>query len=285
MTKLTRQSYIKITLIVVVGLLLLGLLGFGGNFGCSARGASWGGTTQMGNVNVDAASVKNLDISWAAGTVDVRVVDDAEANGDIQLVETASSGITKAQQMRWGVTGDTLKVDYGGGFSCFMVGHKNLEVLIPKSCAGQLGDVVLNGASGSFSVRGIESETLKLHLGSGEMEVQGVRANKLVVDVASGQMRVAGVFDQEVKLETASGTARISCAEVCPRTINADVASGSVAVALPESSGFSARVGKASGTFTSAFSTTQSGDTYVCGDGSASVAIKLASGEFRLEKL
>ena len=133
MTKLTTASYVKITLIIALSLLILGSIGFGG---CSAMRFGMLGGTEMGSANVDAASVKNLSVKWASGAVSIDVVDEGDA---IELVETAPRGMTKAQQMRWSVNGDTLSIDYGTWFSCFALGRKDLQVRIPKSYAQNLG--------------------------------------------------------------------------------------------------------------------------------------------------
>ena len=256
MTKLTTASYVKITLIIALGLLILGSIGFGG---CSAMRFKMMGGTEMGSANVDAASVKNLSVKWASGAVNIDVVDEGDA---IELVETAPRGMTKAQQMRWSVNGDTLSIDYGTWFSCFALGRKDLQVRIPKSCAQNLGAVEIDGASGDYDVNGLGCETLKLKLASGDVD---------------------GRFADRVDVRTASGQTRIVCREACPKAIDADIASGSVSVAVPESSGFTARIEKASGRFSSSFSLSQNGNVYTSGDGSASVNARLASGEFRID--
>lgn len=277
MTKLTTASYVIITLIIALGLLILGSIGFGG---CSAMRFGMRGGTEMGSANVDAASVKNLSVKWASGAVNIDVVDEGDA---IELVETAPRGMTKAQQMRWSVNGDTLSIDYGTWFSCFALGRKDLQVRIPKSYAQNLGAVEIDGASGDYDVNGLGCETLKLKLASGDVDGQHLQADELRVDVASGQLDVEGRFADRVDVRTASGQTRIVCREACPKTIDADIASGSVSVAVPESSGFTARIEKASGRFSSSFSLSQNGNVYTSGDGSASINARLASGEFRID--
>ena len=277
MTKLTTASYVKITLIIALGLLILGSIGFGG---CSAMRFGMRGGAEMGSANVDAASVKNLSVKWASGAVNIDVVDEGDA---IELVETAPRGMTKAQQMRWSVNGDTLSIDYGTWFSCFALGRKDLQVRIPKSYAQNLGAVEIDGASGDYDVNGLGCETLKLKLASGDVDGQNLQADELRVDVASGQLDVEGRFADRVDVRTASGQTRIVCREACPKTIDADIASGSVSVAVPESSGFTARIEKASGRFSSSFSLSQNGNVYTSGDGSASINARLASGEFRID--
>ena len=130
---------------------------------------------------------------------------------------------------------------------------------------------------------GLGCETLKLKLASGDVDGQNLQADELRVDVASGQLDVEGRFADRVDVRTASGQTRIVCREACPKAIDADIASGSVSVAVPESSGFTARIEKASGRFSSSFSLSQNGNVYTSGDGSASVNARLASGEFRID--
>lgn len=76
MTKLTTASCIKITLIIALGLLILGSIGFGG---CSVMRFGMLGGTEMGSANVDAASVKNLSVKWVSGAVSIDVVDEGNA--------------------------------------------------------------------------------------------------------------------------------------------------------------------------------------------------------------
>ncbi|MBX9034532.1 DUF4097 family beta strand repeat-containing protein [Gordonibacter massiliensis (ex Traore et al. 2017)] len=283
MAKLTRSSYVKIALIIALGLLLFAVAGLGSMRGCSSQGFYLGGGAEMGNASVDAKSVKNLSISWAAGSVDVSVVDDA-AGDTIELVETAPNGMTKAQQMRWSVSGDTLKVDYGSWWSCFALGQKRLEVRIPERYARNLGNVAVDGASGYYRVSGIGCDALNFKLASGEIDADDLAADTLGVDVASGQARVEGSFANRVSTKTASGQLDVVCLGTAPRQVDADLASGQTSVALPEDTGFSVKVDKASGSFASAFETTQQGNSYLHGDGTTSIGVHIASGQFSLEK-
>ena len=214
MTKLTGASYVKIALIIVFGALILGAIGFGG---CSSwrLSSAFGERRAFSNsASVDAADVKNLSIKWGAGEVKVGVTDGGDA---IELIETSTGGATKAQQMRWSVSGDTLNVDYGQWFSCSaLMGRKSLEVRIPKSYAQQLGTVDIDGASGDYDVSGLGCESLKLQLASGDLTGLDLRADELRVDVASGHLNVEGRFPDRVNVRTASGETRVVCEEVRP---------------------------------------------------------------------
>lgn len=280
MTKLTSASYVKIALVVVLGLLLVGAVGFGSLGGCSMRFGGYGIGENMGSASIEAGSVENLSIAWASGTVDVDVVDGGDT---IEVVERASRGLTKAQEMRWSVSGGTLSIDYGSWFSCFSLNRKDLEVRIPRSCAERLGSVRIDGSSGRYDVKGLSCEAMDLKLASGEMSVSGAKAQSLSLDVASGRADVSGDFSERVGVHTASGQTRVSSG-TCPLELDADVASGFASVALPAGSQFAARVNKASGSFTCAFPATQEDGRYVVGSGGASFNIHLASGDFRIDQ-
>ncbi len=280
MARLTGSSYAKIALVLVLGLLAIGFVGFASMGGCSMPFAGGGGES-MGSANVDAREVENLSIAWGSGSVDVSVTDGGD---EIVIEERAPRGLTKAQQMRWSVQGGTLKIEYGSWFSCFSLGRKDLEVRIPRAYAEGLGFVDVDGASGRYAVSGLACDALRLDLASGEMDVADVRAAELSLDVASGRASVEGDFAERVRIKTASGQARVASGQACPRQLDADVASGSTVVVLPADAGFTAQVDKASGSFSSSFPLVQDGSRSVAGDGAASFGIRLASGEFRIEQ-
>ena len=237
----------------------------------------------MGNASVDAKSVRNLSVSWAAGSVDITVVDDG-AGDVIELVETAPTGLTKAQQMRWSVSGGTLKVDYGSWWSCFALGQKRLEVRIPERYAQSLGAVTVDGASGYYRVAGIGCDTLRLKLASGEIDADGLAAAALDGGRGRGPVHGGGPGAPRGGPQPATGQLDVVCQGAAPKQVSADLASGQVSVALPADTGFTAKVSKASGSFSSAFETVQQGGSYVHGDGSTAMHVNLASGDFRVEK-
>ncbi len=276
MVKLTGSSYVKIALVLALGAVLIAFST------CSGPWFSMGRPTNIGNASVNASDVENLAVKWAAGSVTIEVVDNA--SDTIELVETSQGGFSRAQQMRWSVSGGTLDINYGSWFSCASLSKKDLEVRIPKKYADSLGKVRLDGASGDYRVQGIGCESLDLKLASGRADAQEVSAKALSVDLASGQLSATGRFAESVDVQTASGTASVTCKEVAPRAIDADLASGRVTVAIPENDGFTAKVDKSSGSFSSAFPTTQQGNGYVYGNGGASINVRIASGEFVLDK-
>lgn len=237
----------------------------------------------MADVSVEAAGITGLSIKWASGTVRVIVVDDATMA--IGLTETAAQVLDEEQRLRWRMVGSTLEIHYGSWLECMMVWHKDLEVRIPRAFANAFGQVSIEGSSGSYSVSDLGCEALKLKLASGRIDVDRVVARRLHVDVASGRVSAAGRFDESVSVRAASGKAWALCEGVCPRSIDVDVASGAVHVALAATAGFTAQVTKASGKFSSGFPLERTASGYRHADGSARIRARMASGSFSLDSV
>lgn len=280
MARLKTQSYVKIILITLLGILILSTALFGNCSGGLAvlRNAPF---TQTGSAEIDASQVENIEISWAAGSVDVTT----HAGDDILLVESSTGNMSKAQMMRWDVSGKTLHVDYGTWLSCSMVGVKRLEVFIPQKLAAGMGELAVDGASGSYAIEGITCEKLQINLASGSAKTKGVQVNdSALFDIASGKVEFSGVIAGKLVTNAVSGTIDVACNKVAPKVVEVDLVSGTTRLSIPENDGFTAEIDKVSGRFESDFETQQQGDTYVHKDGSTSIRASMVSGKFILNK-
>lgn len=280
MARLTTQSYVKIGLIVLLAVAVFIAVGVGG---CAswrfdqAPGASWA----QGGASVDASGIKNIAINWAAGSVDVSV-----GEGDrIQVAETSQGAISKGRSLRWTVDGNTLKVDYGSGMSCLGLSSKHLEVTLPRSLAGAMGSLDVEGATGVYRVEGITCDALQAHLASGKLDAHDVNAAQLSLEAASGMIDVQGDFADSVSIHVASGEANVTCAKACPKSISAEMATGKVTLAIPDNTGFSVKLDKLVGSFNSDFPLAQQGDNRSrYGNGAASFNFDIATGSLTLRK-
>ncbi|WP_251212419.1 DUF4097 family beta strand repeat-containing protein [Adlercreutzia murintestinalis] len=267
MTRLTTASYVKILLVILLCVVLCG-----GIVGCS-RGCSMAAhhandifwqtyesydLPEAGNAEVDAARVKNLEVDWAAGSVVIDTTADEEAaSNSIVCAEENGASLPESRRMRWSLEDDTLRVSYGPRegwlYGCSSLARKNLKISIPESVADQLGNVVINGASGSYEIGAIGCDSLSVNLASGQVTAAVARADALNLDVASGNVRLAGPVAQQLNISLASGDVVVDCQETCPESAYISSASGHVEVALPESSLFTVQLQKMSGSFTCDF--------------------------------
>lgn len=279
MARLTSQSYVKIILIVLLAIVIVGVAGFGS---CSVMRFNFGSSnlSQIGGAELSASDIDSIEIDWAAGAVDIMVHD-----GDgVLLTEYADHNLNKAQQMRWGIEGKTLKIDYNQAWGCSNFGTKRLEILIPRDLANALGVVDIDGASGTYTINDISCDSFKATLASGQLDAKGMTVGDLKLEAASGNSFLEGKVTGDIKIDVASGEATVVCKEDAPKSIDADMASGSVTVSIPENDGFTARIGKLSGHFNCEFETQQSGEDYVYKGGGMSIKADMASGNFALRK-
>ena len=203
MARLETASYVKISLIIVVALLLFSFVGFGSCSSWNPAAGLTGNKAQMGSSLVDAASVENLEIDWASGSVDIIV--DPQAT-QIEFSETSYGTLARAQEMRWELSGKTLKIYYGGWFSCSALSAKDLSVRIPASYAAELGNITIQGASGNYHMEGLTCENLTVKLASGEVKALDMKVNEVNLEVASGQVLVDGRVSNKIRTDVASGS-------------------------------------------------------------------------------
>ena len=237
-------------------------------------------------VFVDAGQVESLDIDWAAGSVKVLVMDDADEDGlGVIVTEEYLDEESSRVPMRVELEHGELSISYAeaGTFGLHVDKGKSLTVRLPQSLAASLRSVECDIASGSFEMSDLACQTLSLELASGTMDVTGVAADKLDVDVTSGNAKVSGSFAQLVEMDVASGELRVT-SDVVPGDTDIDVASGNAVLELPADASFKATVDKDSGTFKMDFDAKQQGDVYTVGKGGSLVHVDIASGSVRIRE-
>ena len=200
MAWLTKKSWAKIAVAVALAAALFVLVGVGS---CAVRTGYWlgdlyggnplGGEGYMNVTRIPMDDIKNVEIDWAAGSVEV-----VYGSGDeFSLIETSPNGLTRAQAMRCVVEGDTLKVSYGNGFTGCTGGRaKQLQVSMPR-----MEGLSLDGASGTYQVSGAVSERLVVSLASGQFKASGADVDVLSLNVASGDASFEGIVRESVQAD------------------------------------------------------------------------------------
>lgn len=302
MTRLTTASYVKIALVLLLCLVLCGGI-FSCSMGCSMATRNAGNLfwdtydsyelANVGDTTLEADGIKNIDVSWLAGSIDFVTHPESTENGDrIVLSEAAGASLPESRRMRWGVTGDTLRIGYGvdriGLFGCSAADRKALTIDLPESLARELGRVSLQAASGTYDLGSLECDALEVGLASGQVSGEGLRADALNLDVASGNVDLAGEFPERLSVDLASGVIAVDCMRACPQSSNISVASGNVSIGLPARSGFTTHLTKMSGAFNLGFpesAITQNSSSYVVGNGASAFNVDIMSGQVSLNAL
>lgn len=307
MATLTRASWVKIILIGLFCLVLCcGIIGcsmgctsafrnFGNLAGLSYEGANF---SEKGDFTVRAQDVETIEIVWLAGSVDVVI--DKVPDGDsvynendelpITCVEDSRGNLRDGERMTWQLRDGVLQIGYGpvhaGLSSCSNTDAKHLVLTIPESVAARgFESVNLSAASGEYNFEKFSCQNLSIDLASGLVQGEGIDAKNLDLDVASGNVNLRGEFLTSVNMDVASGLVSVASLSSCPAYTSIDVMSGQATLAIPNDSGFSAKVDKLSGMFNCDFKgawDSQIDGLLVCGNGKKTMDISLASGAVNL---
>ncbi len=310
MTRLTKNSYIKIALVCLLCLLICGSLS--GAFTIfsnhldksfwSAQNRSWLSDKDVsaGSFTLDAQTVENLSINWLAGKVTVEVVDDETTTGLIQVTEKAHN----APALRWRNVAKTLEIDFGdinGLVGCSPRGlttSKELTVLIPQSQAHRLENFTLNAASGEYLLSDIGCQTFVVNQASGNINVHDFQTERTSLSIASGSFSYGGTVTEALAADQASGASNIRLASSNPASVDLDMGSGKMDLTIPEPN-FKVRLNKMSGDFASDYDLLSDGNTFFCKqgedhgshdadehDGSRETAItmEMMSGSFKISR-
>lgn len=292
MTPLTKSSYIKIVLVILLCLLVCGTLT--GAFGAMRNAInSWfapyqEGTTwtpqasdEVGSFSVDAASVRDLSINWLAGNLSIVVAPDEQLDGMISVTETSNSRVP----LRWRNNGGRLEIDYGDvhnvmGCSSWHQDAKDVTISIPESYAGSLGSISLNAASGDYALSNISCSSLDINQASGKTQVNDCAVGDFSLSLASGSFRFSGSVDGLLDFEQASGHSIIDLREANPAKSEISIASGDMRLGLP-SPLFQVELEKISGNFSSDYDLISSGGMYY--GTSSALAQSPSTAQIRLE--
>lgn len=254
----------------------------------------------------EADDVHSISIDWAAGAIDVHVVDEAADDGMVHITEYAK-GSAKQPSMQASCDSGTLNIDYNARLSIFSgcsFGKKVAIIELPANVAANLDRFELDGASGRYDLSDLNCESMKLHIASGKIDCSESAANSLTLDITSGSVLMAAEVPRQLNINITSGNIDLTCKGEPPQTYNMTmtsgkvnincldgipnksdikVTSGSMMLAFPENSGFEANVRRTSGSFSCNLPCEIAGDAYLAGDRSAKLDINLTSGNVELK--
>ena len=267
MAHLTKNSYIKISLITLLCLMICGTIT--GAFYFVERilnplGSHWGddSNSSSGSFSIDADTVNDISISWVAGKVTVKVVDDTETNGLIQAKESERS----RPPLRWRHVGGKLEIDYGNtmslfGLSLFNFNTKELTLLIPESRCEKLDSLSLDAASGEYTLSGIGCKNLTVSQVSGNIRFEDFSTKNLTMKTASGAFSYNGMLTGALDVDQVSGTTTFDIKSHNPSSAKISLASGDMRLMVPNPN-FCVELDKVSGSFTSNYDLVIKGNTY-----------------------
>jgi len=241
-----------VLLLVLVGILLAGL-------GVGMFIFEFGSKNDiLGEGSVPAADIKNLEIDWADGSIEI-VTGDTD-----QIIFTESGEINNDYRMSYSVRGDTLELNYSkSGFSIGFVSipSKDLLVTVPKDWVCH--ELELDGASM-------------------DIKLDGLKVDKLDVDGASNTIHFTGTIGT-FSCDGASTDITMFCTKT-PNSIDIDGASCELDLTLPEDCGFRAELSGLSCDFDSDFPYTTKDGFQIYGNGQCTILVDGISCDVMIHK-
>ena len=256
--------------------------------------------------SVPADGISKIKIDWVAGSVNLRV----GSGNDIVFSESSYRDLTERQEMRFSVSDSgVLQInfceDLENIFDWFDLDAnmpaKTLTMEVPASLIGSLSGIEIGTVSSSIELSGVYGEktnltsvsggirctdvacsSLEIGSTSGSIVCENSASDALRINNVSGSIRAEGEYDS-VKAESVSGSVRLSCANL-PESIDVDNVSGSVTIALPEGSSFTAKLDSVSGSVSCDFPGTIGDDMVVVGSGGEVYHVNTVSGSLKIEK-
>lgn len=232
-------------------------------------------------VALDAGSIKNMEIEWAAGSIIVKPMDITE----IRIAEEGAN--QSSDPMAWKVKNGTLAIQYSKNTDHdFGMGllhgenSKNLTIQVPVGWT--CNSLEIDAASASLEVQDLTIREMEFDGASGTCVFNNCTVETLDVDTASGDIRYTGTLTQ-LDCDSASANILLELTNV-PRSIDLDTASGDLLVVLPENAGFSVTMDTMSGEFVSDFTTTSRNGKYIAGDGRCQIEVDGMSGNVNIRK-
>jgi len=265
-------------LVLLVGILLYGLMGFpfnrpwrevlitspaGGSPVSAGESAAGNGQT----ISLDTP-IQDLEIEWVSGTILLQP-------GDVDTIQFQSTApVEPKYETVWSVKDGKLSIQFcketqWSGFHFNRQWSKDLTVTVPRDFA--CGSLEVDAASTTLRVVDMNIQEVEIDCASTDSVFENCAVGELDLDCASGDLRYSGILHSlDGDMASLDVTAVLSNV---PYSIDLDIASGGLDLTLPENAGFTLTMDAMSSDFTSDFPTTTRNGSHICGDGACRINI------------
>lgn len=229
------------------------------------------------STRLDAESIRELEIEWAAGSITILPQADAT---QITVIEPKQT--QEKYQMQCKQNGNKLSIEFWTehiGFHSTDI-TKDLTITVPMDWVCQ--ELNIDSASANVNVSNMTIGSVEFDGASGVCTFTDCIVDEMDVDTASGDIRFTGSLDI-LECDAMSATCNISVSN-CPRRIDVSSMSGDLDLTLPESCGFTVAMDGLSSDFSSDFQTTTANGHHVHGDGSCRINVDAMSGNVTIRK-
>lgn len=233
------------------------------------------------SISLDAASIRDIQIEWAAGSIKILPREITE----IRITEEGAD--QDKHPMIWKVQDGKLSIQYAeDGKFPLQIGlnwdHLSKDLVMEVPIDWHCDSLEIDAAAASLEVTGLNAEEVEFDGASGRCVFDNCSVEKLDLDTASGDVHFSGSLNQ-LDCDSASANILLELDNI-PRSIDLDTASGDLEVVLPADAGFTVTLDAMSSEFQSDFDTVSRNGSYVAGNGRCRIDVDAMSGDVTVRK-
>ena len=226
-------------------------------------------------ISLEAASVREIQVEWVAGDVQILPGDTAgieiqETASEKPLVYSLREGKLKIQFCE-----ETIGMKFGVNLR---MPSKDLTITVPADWAGQ--ELEIHSVSADVEVRELSLEEVEFQGVSGRFDLKNCKINELSMETVSGKVTMDGQV-QKVDCESVSADCELVLANV-PREISMEGVSGRLELTLPADAGFTVEMDGLSKDLDTDFAVTSENGKFIAGDGGCRIDIDGVSGNAKI---
>lgn len=271
---MNRNAFARLVIYSIITVILIGVLVTGLNWNGFDWDADSAGQTVTGTASVDASSIKRICIEWVDGTVDVR----AAQQDTITFSETNGEKLC----MVYSFKGDTLVIRYNKESLKLGINiktpDKRLTVHVPQDWIAD--EIEISAVSANITVDLPEVRETEIESVSGDISIRYERSGEISLTTVSGQTAFEGICN-DLECSSVSGECNVKLLGSA-KEIRMNSISGGLEIVLDGQSGFTAQLDSVSGSISSDFPTSITGQAHTYGDGSIRIEAETVSGGIRI---
>ena len=159
-----------------------------------------------GVYTVQLKDLKELDIDWISGSVTVALTDEDV----VRFVETAQKEIKEKDALRYGVSGDTLRIQACKKGYVGKLPEKDLTVYLPRTLADGMKECEIDTVSAAVTAGSLKLDELEIDTVSGRVKLTNMTLEEAQLDSVSGVISLLDSAIGSLRTDSVSGEVKVS---------------------------------------------------------------------------
>lgn len=183
--------------------------------------------SEDGIYSVKLDDLKELNVDWISGSVIIELTDDVF----IQIRESSDATIKEKDALRYGVSGNKLRIQACRKNHTGRLPRKDLILSIPRPLADGLTDCGIDTVSANVYCADLNLTGLEVNSVSGQILLRDMSAEEASVNTVSGPVSLLSCSFDSLRIDSVSGNASMTGAA---RKVRASSVSGPVELSLKD---------------------------------------------------